>query len=57
MVKNGLVLPVHDIEMIKFNFQGENSALLKSYCLIRQTLIQETNFFLRITASFYMSML
>lgn len=45
MVKNGLVLPVHDIEMIKFNFQGENSALLKSYCLIRQTLIQETNFF------------
>lgn len=41
MVKNGLVLPVHDIEMIK----GENSALLKSYCLIRQTLIQETNFF------------
>lgn len=57
MVKNGLVLTVHDIEMIKFNFQGENSALLKSYCLIRQTLIQETNFFLRITASFYMSML
>lgn len=45
MVKNGLALPVHDIEMIKFNFQGENSALLKSYCLIRQTLIQETNFF------------
>lgn len=45
MVKNGLVLPVHGIEMIKFNFQGENSALLKSYCLIRQTLIQETNFF------------
>lgn len=45
MVKNGLVFPVHDIEMIKFNFQGENSALLKSYCLIRQTLIQETNFF------------
>lgn len=45
MVKNGLVLPVHGIEMIKFNFQGENSALLKSYCLIRKTLIQETNFF------------
>lgn len=31
MVKNGLVLPVHDIEMIKFNFQGENSAYFKNY--------------------------